>query len=115
MKAVDDVRTALLQVITGLVVLVGAYATWRQVRVSQEDLRLAQEGYLADRFSRAVDQLGSDKPDVRIGGFHALWRIAEQSDRDRDAVISSRRRTCASACPRPPAGPAAEPAARPAP
>ncbi|MFF3584853.1 hypothetical protein [Streptomyces mirabilis] len=84
----NDVRTTLLQMIGGLVVLFGAYATWRQLRVSQEGLRASQEGYVTDRFSRAVDQLGSDKLDVRVGGLHALWRVAEQSARDREAVIS---------------------------
>ncbi|MFE3145614.1 pentapeptide repeat-containing protein [Streptomyces sp. NPDC059218] len=79
LKAVNDVRTTLLQVVGGLVVFFGAYATWRQLRVSQDGLRATQEGYVTDRFRRAVDQLGSDKLDVRIGGLHALWRIAEQS------------------------------------
>ncbi|UUU23008.1 pentapeptide repeat-containing protein [Streptomyces sp. DSM 40750] len=88
LKAVSDVRTTLLQAIGGLVVLFGAYATWRQLRVSQDGLRATQEGYVTDRFSRAVDQLGSDKPDVRIGGLHALWRIAEHSARDREAILS---------------------------
>ncbi|MFF7890260.1 hypothetical protein ACH40F_58570 [Streptomyces sp. NPDC020794] len=88
LKAVNDVRTTLLQMIGGLVVLFGAYATWRQLRVSQDGLRATQEGYVTDRFSRAVDQLGSDKLDVRVGGLHALWRVAEQSTRDREAVIS---------------------------
>ncbi|WP_433892580.1 pentapeptide repeat-containing protein [Streptomyces sp. CA-111067] len=88
LSAVNDVRTTLLQVVGGLVVLFGAYATWRQLRVSQEGLRAAQLGYVTDRFSRAVDQLGSDKQDVRIGGLHALWQIGEQSARDREAVIS---------------------------
>lgn len=88
LSAVNDVRTTLLQVVGGLVVLFGAYATWRQLRVSQEGLRAAQLGYVTDRFSRAVDQLGSDKQDVRIGGLHALWQIGEQSARDREAVLS---------------------------
>ncbi|WP_261386882.1 hypothetical protein [Streptomyces sp. BK340] len=88
LKAVNDVRTTLLQMVGGLVVLLGAYATWRQLRVSQDGLRATQEGYVTDRFSRAVDQVGSEKLDVRIGGLHALWRIAEQSTRDREAIIS---------------------------
>ncbi|MET8956818.1 pentapeptide repeat-containing protein [Streptomyces sp. NPDC004393] len=88
LNAINNVRTTLLQALGGLVVLFGAYATWRQVRVSQDGLRATQEGYVTDRFSRAVDQLGSDKLDVRIGALHALWRIAEHSARDRDAVIS---------------------------
>ncbi|MGW1506813.1 pentapeptide repeat-containing protein [Streptomyces mirabilis] len=97
LKAVNDVRTTLLQVIGGLVVLFGAYATWRQLRVSQED-------YVTDRFSRAVDQLGSDKLDVRVGGLHALWRVAEQSARDREAVISIQAAYLRTHLPWPPTG-----------
>ncbi|MFF3172656.1 pentapeptide repeat-containing protein [Streptomyces sp. NPDC057900] len=105
LKAVNDVRTTLLQVVGGLVVLFGAYATWRQLRVSQDGLRATQEGYVTDRFSRAVDQLGSDKLDVRIGGLHALWRIAEQSDRDREAIISIQAAYLRTHLPWPPTGP----------
>ncbi len=105
LKAVNDVRTTLLQVIGGLVVLFGASATWRQLRVSQDGLRATQEGYVTDRFSRAVDQLGSDKLDVRIGGLHALWRIAEQSARDREAIISIQAAYLRTHLPWPPAEP----------
>ncbi|MEU8641871.1 pentapeptide repeat-containing protein [Streptomyces sp. NPDC048674] len=105
LKAVNDVRTTLLQVLGGLVVLFGAYATWRQLRVSQDGLRATQEGYVTDRFSRAVDQLGSDKLDVRIGGLHALWRIAEQSARDREAIISIQAAYLRTHLPWPPDGP----------
>lgn len=105
LKAVNDVRTTLLQVVGGLVVHFGAYATWRQLRVSQDGLRAAQEGYVTDRFSRAVDQLGSDKLDVRIGGLHALWRIAEQSARDREAIISIQAAYLRTHLPWPPAAP----------
>ncbi|MEU6933356.1 pentapeptide repeat-containing protein [Streptomyces sp. NPDC046374] len=105
LTAVNAVRTTLLQVVGGLVVLFGAYATWRQLRVSQDGLRATQEGYVTDRFSRAVDQLGSDKPDVRIGGLHALWRIAEHSARDREAIISIQAAYLRTHLPWPPAGP----------
>ncbi|MFD9368489.1 pentapeptide repeat-containing protein [Streptomyces sp. NPDC060020] len=43
---------------------------------------------MSDRFSRAVDQLGSEKPDARIGALYALWRIADHSPHDREAVIA---------------------------
>ncbi|MFF4402527.1 pentapeptide repeat-containing protein [Streptomyces sp. NPDC001480] len=88
LNAVNNVRTTLLQTVGGAVVLFGAYATWRQLRVSQDGLSATREGNITDRFSRAVDQLGSDKLDVRIGGIYALWRIADHSDRDREAVVS---------------------------
>lgn len=88
LNAVNNVRATLLQTVGGAVVLFGAYATWRQLRVSQDGLNATREGNITDRFSRAVDQLGSDKLDVRIGGIYALWRIADHSDRDREAVVS---------------------------
>ncbi len=88
LNAVNNVRTTLLQTVGGAVVLFGAYATWRQLRVSQDGLDATREVNITDRFSRAVDQLGSDKLDVRIGGIYALWRIADHSDRDREAVVS---------------------------
>ncbi|MEV7343910.1 hypothetical protein [Streptomyces sp. NPDC093544] len=105
LSAVNAVRTTLLQVVGGLVVLFGAFATWRQLRVSQDGLRATQEGYVTDRFTRAVDQLGSDKLDVRIGGLHALWRIAEQSARDREAIISIQAAYLRTHLPWPPTGP----------
>ncbi|MCX5010352.1 pentapeptide repeat-containing protein [Streptomyces sp. NBC_00555] len=86
--AVNSVRTTLLQAAGGAVLLFGAYATWRQLRVSQEGLNATREGHITDRFSRAVDQLGSEKLDVRIGALYALWRIADHSPHDREAVIS---------------------------
>jgi hypothetical protein len=88
LNAVNNTRATFLQAVGGLVVLFGAWATWRQLRVSQDGLRATQDGYITDRFSRAVDQLGSEKLDVRIGGLHALWRISEESPRDREAAIS---------------------------
>ncbi|MEV8315079.1 pentapeptide repeat-containing protein [Streptomyces sp. NPDC059900] len=104
LKAVNDVRTTLLQAVGGMVVLFGAYATWRQLRVSQAGLRATQEGYVTDRFSTAVDQLGSDKLETRIGGLHALWRIAEHSARDRTAIISIQAAYLRTHLPWPPAG-----------
>ncbi|CAM5444914.1 hypothetical protein SVIOM74S_04674 [Streptomyces violarus] len=106
LKAVNDVR-ANSQAVGGMVVLFGAYATWRQLRVSQEGLRATQEGYVTDRFSTAVDQLGSDKLETRIGGLHALWRIAEHLARDREAVLSIQAAYLRTHLPWPPAGPQA--------
>lgn len=104
LTAINDVRTTLLQATAGVVLFFGAYATWRQLRVSQDTLRITQEGHLTEQFGRAIDQLGGDKPDVRIGGLHALRRLAEHSARDRDAVISTLAAFLRAHQPWPPAG-----------
>ncbi|MBN0043412.1 pentapeptide repeat-containing protein [Streptomyces actuosus] len=74
-----DLRGQLLQFLGGLVVLAGAVAGWRQ-------LRLAHEGQVTERFTRAIDQLGSNSLDVRIGGLYALERVARNSPSDRPTV-----------------------------
>ena len=42
----------------------------------QQTLASEREGQVTDRYSKAIEQLGSDKVDVRIGGIYALERIA---------------------------------------
>ena len=75
-KARNDVRTTAVQATAGLVVLLGAYFTWRQ-------LLTAREGQVTDRFTHAIDHLGADQLDIRLGGIYALERIARDSAPDR--------------------------------
>jgi hypothetical protein len=42
---------------------------------------------VTDRYTRAIEQLGSDKLDVRIGGIYALERIARDSPRDHPTTM----------------------------
>jgi Pentapeptide repeats (8 copies) len=48
---------------------------------------LSREGQVTDRYTKAIEQLGSDKLDVRIGGIYALERIARDSRRDHPTVM----------------------------
>jgi hypothetical protein len=48
---------------------------------------LSREGQVTDRYTRAIEQLGSEKLDVRIGGIYALERIARDSARDHPTVM----------------------------
>jgi hypothetical protein len=48
---------------------------------------LTEEGQVTDRYTKAIEQLGSDKLDVRIGGIYALERIAYDSARDHPTVM----------------------------
>jgi hypothetical protein len=93
LKAQNEVRTTLLQGLGGVVLLVGAYFTYRQVTNSREQLahsreqlQIAQQGQITERFTRAIDQLGHDQLDVRLGGIYALERIARDSAADRTTI-----------------------------
>jgi hypothetical protein len=78
-KAISDTRSMLLQALGGLALFAGVFFTWRQLHV-------ASEGQITERFTRAVDQLGSDRVAVRVGGIYALERIARNSPADRGPV-----------------------------
>ncbi|MFE2719129.1 pentapeptide repeat-containing protein [Streptomyces mirabilis] len=75
----NDFRGQLLQGMAGVVVTVGALAGWQQ-------LRLAREGQVADRFSKAIDHLGSTTCDVRLGGIYALERLAKTYPEDQPHI-----------------------------
>src|SRR6266511_4073490 len=85
-KATNDVRATLLQGVGGVVILLGAYYTYRQLQTGREQLQIAQQGQVTERFTRAIDQLGHAELDVRLGGIYALERIANDSPDDRTAI-----------------------------
>jgi hypothetical protein len=45
-------------------------------------VHISQEGQITERFTRAVEQLGNEKLEIRLGGIYALERIARDSERD---------------------------------
>jgi hypothetical protein len=78
-KAINDVRTTLLQGIGGVVVLAGGIVAYRQLRV-------AQGGQITERLNKAIDHLSKGDEHTRLGGIYALERIANDSKDDREAI-----------------------------
>ncbi|GAA4630373.1 hypothetical protein GCM10023196_055480 [Actinoallomurus vinaceus] len=62
-----------------------------QAQRQQEDSRRALEQseavQLTDRFAKAIDQLGGEAIDIRLGAIYSLERIARDSPRDHPAVM----------------------------
>jgi uncharacterized protein YjbI with pentapeptide repeats len=50
-------------------------------------LDATRDGQIADRYTKAIEQLGSSTIDVTIGGIYALERIAHDSPRDHPTVM----------------------------
>jgi hypothetical protein len=48
---------------------------------------LSRDGQVTDRYAKAIEQLGSEKLDVRIGGICALERVARDSARDHPTAM----------------------------
>ncbi len=83
-KARNDARSGLLAALGGAVALAGAF-TGGYVGLKQ--LQVNREGQITERFTRAIDQLGSEQLDVRVGGIYALERIAKDSKPDHSPVV----------------------------
>ncbi len=79
LAAEASIRATIVQGIAGFVVLSGLGLTARS-------LYLSRETHLTDRLAKAVDQLGHDKPEVRIGGVYSLQRLAVNSRVDRTVI-----------------------------
>jgi uncharacterized protein YjbI with pentapeptide repeats len=48
---------------------------------------LGRQGQITDRYSKAVEQLGSTSIDVRLGGIYALERLMRDSHDDQPTII----------------------------
>lgn len=86
-QARDAARGHLLTLGAGLFAAGALLFTAQNFRVSRQTLEVALQGQMTDRFTKAIDQLGSDKMFVRAGGVYALGRIAYDSLRDQRVVM----------------------------
>lgn len=82
----------LVQSVGVLVLVAGLVGTCANLQVAQRNVQLAQEGQITDRFTKAIEQLGSERNgtpnlEVRLGGIYALERIAADSARDHWPVM----------------------------
>jgi hypothetical protein len=85
--ALDNARGRLLTLGAGLFAAAALIFTARNFTVSRRTLDLSEQGQVTDRYTKAVEQLGSEKLDVRIGGIYALERVARDSPRDHPTVM----------------------------
>ncbi len=82
LKAENDVRTTLLQLLAGAALLTGAVFTGRTYILNRESTNrqfaLDRQGQVTERFTKAIDQLGSASLDVRLGGI-THWNGSHRS------------------------------------
>jgi hypothetical protein len=72
---------------TGLIAGLAGLGALASLVIATRTYRLTQQGQITDRYTKAIEQLGNDKLDVRLGGIYALERIAVDSKRDHPTVV----------------------------
>jgi hypothetical protein len=87
LRAVVDTRTAMLAGLIGVGAILTFWLNSRIYRITAGTLVLTRQGHFTERYSKAIDQLGSDNLDVRLGGIYALERLAVDSEGYHPTVV----------------------------
>ncbi|MGQ4465290.1 pentapeptide repeat-containing protein [Streptomyces violaceoruber] len=87
-KTLFDLVKLSFGVVAGAGALVALVVAYRRQRVDEAGAHRESTRLHTERFSQAVDKLGSESPAVRLGGVHALAGLAA------DAPDDSTRQTC---------------------
>ena len=88
LQAARDAARGLLLALGAGVFAAGALVfTARNLTLARRTFELTEQRQVTGRYATAIEQLGSDKLDVRIGGIYALERIARDSANDHPTVM----------------------------
>jgi uncharacterized protein YjbI with pentapeptide repeats len=64
-----------------------AEAANKNAEAANKNAEAANQKQITERFSKAIEQLGSDKPEVILGGIYTLERIARDSEPDQWTIM----------------------------
>ncbi|MDQ1022559.1 hypothetical protein QF035_000141 [Streptomyces umbrinus] len=78
-KTLFDLVKLSFGVVAGAGALVALVVAYRRQRVDEAGAHREATRLHTERFSQAVDKLGSDSPAVRLGGVHALAGLADDA------------------------------------
>jgi hypothetical protein len=71
-----------------LALLVAVRRQWHQELTALETTHDATERRVTELYTKAVEQLGSDKAPVRLGGLYALERLAQDNPTQRQTIVN---------------------------
>jgi Pentapeptide repeats (8 copies) len=79
-KTVGAVAASLVAISTAVAAISGLF-------ISLQTLEANTRQQSSDRFGKAIEQLGSDKLDIRLGGIYGLEELARDSPSEQPAVV----------------------------
>ena len=89
LTAITNTRTALLAGLVGIGALGTFWLNSRVYRVTARTFDVTERGHQTERYSKAVEQMGSESIVERLGGIYALEQLATETanPRDRATVV----------------------------
>ncbi len=67
--------------------IIGIPLLWIRTRAADRQSRTGEQGHITDRFTKAIEQLGSEKMAVRLGAIYALERLSKDSPDDHWTIM----------------------------
>jgi len=87
----NGARTTIVQIVGGVALILTFATTWTQIadtrKATNKTLRLTESQQETDRFTRAVQELGSSNFALRLGGIYSLDRLGQTSIDAREPVV----------------------------
>ncbi|MBD1855515.1 MULTISPECIES: pentapeptide repeat-containing protein [Leptolyngbya] len=83
----NTINGSLIQAVGGILLFVTAYVSVQNLKATQRNVLIAEDKQVTERFTQAINQLGSDKIEARFGGIYALERIAKNSPKDHWTIM----------------------------
>ncbi|WP_433305419.1 hypothetical protein ACQP2F_18015 [Actinoplanes sp. CA-030573] len=89
LKLQNEVRNTAIQTVTALAVLAGAVVAFEQVQETNRQAQLAREltvrSQANERFTQAIQQLGDNRLEVRLGGIYGIGQVMAEASENRIA------------------------------
>lgn len=87
----NGARGTLVQIVGGIALILTFAATWMQIadarKATNRTLRLNAAQQETDRFTRAIEQLGSKRFEIRLGSIYSLESAAIDTPRERRPIV----------------------------
>jgi len=83
----NEHRRTMVQIVGGVFLLIGLYVAWVRSKAMRDKAEVDREQQLTNLYVQAIEQLGSENLQIRLGGIYALERIARESSKDHWTVM----------------------------
>jgi hypothetical protein len=84
MLAIQAIGTLVL----GIAALAALIFSALSIKATHDQLQIAEQGQITDRYNAAITNLGSSSVDIRLGGIYASQRMMQDSPRDQPTVVA---------------------------
>ncbi|GAD83413.1 hypothetical protein NCAST_19_01145 [Nocardia asteroides NBRC 15531] len=82
-----DGWTKVAAIATALTAVAALWFSAQSLQSTRDQYGLSAQGQVTERFTNAVESLGSEKVNVRLGGIYSLERLAKDSAEDQPTII----------------------------